>query len=121
METRPLREATGEPTPPSVAVRKGRTAAALEAAILDNLHYQLARLPSIATKNDWYLAVALTVRDRMIDNWIEHLGRIGSSSRRTVCYLSAEFLLGPHLANNVLNLGIEPELREALGHLELDL
>ncbi|MBK6426966.1 MAG: glycogen/starch/alpha-glucan phosphorylase [Blastocatellia bacterium] len=100
--------------------RAGRTADALEASILENLHYDLARLPETATANDWYLAVALTVRDRMIDNWIEHVARFNATDRRIVGYLSAEFLLGPHLGNNVVNLGIEAELREAVGRLGVD-
>lgn len=100
--------------------RAGRTADALEASILENLHYDLARLPGSATVNDWYLAVALTVRDRMIDNWIEHADRLNSTERRIVGYLSAEFLLGPHLGNNVVNLGIESELREAVSRLGVD-
>ncbi len=100
--------------------RAGRTADALEASILENLHYDLARLPRSATVNDWYLAVALTVRDRMIDNWIEHADRLNATGRRMVGYLSAEFLLGPHLGNNVVNLGIETELREAVSRLGLD-
>src|SRR5687767_14615566 len=40
---------------------------------------------------------------------------------RVVAYLSAEFLVGPHLANNVLNLGIEREIREATHLLGLEL
>jgi starch phosphorylase len=121
MESQSRRSDAEVASSPHLEVRAGRTAAALKAAILENLYYDLARLPSIATKNDWYLAVALTVRDRMVDNWIQHLERIATTGRRTVGYLSAEFLLGPHLANNVLNLGIEAELREALASLALDL
>ena len=105
---------------PRLNGRAGRTADALESSILENLHYDLARQPASATPNDWYLAVALTVRDRMIDNWIEHAARLNASGQRIVGYLSAEFLLGPHLGNNVVNLGIEPELREAVARLGFD-
>ena len=119
-------QSTNQPNSPELrpALRRngraGRTADALEASILENLHYDLARLPRSATVNDWYLAVALTVRDRMIDNWIEHADRLNNTARRIVGYLSAEFLLGPHLGNNVVNLGIEPELREAVSRLGVD-
>ncbi len=40
---------------------------------------------------------------------------------RIVAYLSAEFLPGPHLANNLLNLGILDQTREAMSELGLDL
>jgi hypothetical protein len=45
----------------------------------------------------------------------------GGAGARRVAYLSAEFLLGPHLANNLLNLGITEAAREAMSGLGYDL
>ena len=47
-------------------VRTGRGAEAIAAAIVDNLRYSQATLPGLATRQDWYMALALTVRDRLM-------------------------------------------------------
>ncbi len=89
-------------------------------AIVENLHYVLGRTPNHATANDWYTAVARTVGDRLLDHWVKTL----TTQRRQpkiVSYLSAEFLLGPHLGNAMINLGIYEQVKEAVTHLGLDL
>ena len=49
---------------------KTTSAVALKQAILDNLWHVQGKVPELATKNDWYMAVAYTVRDRMIEHFI---------------------------------------------------
>jgi len=79
-------------------IRTGLSPAALAQAVADNLHYVQARVPEIATRNDWYMALACTVRDRLLDRWIKTVqGVLTSKDVRVVCYLSAEFLMGPQL------------------------
>ncbi|MFN8093400.1 MAG: glycogen/starch/alpha-glucan phosphorylase [Vicinamibacteria bacterium] len=90
-------------------------------SIADKLYYTLARFPAVATANDRYLAVALAVRDRLLERWLATASTYAREGSRTVCYLSAEFLLGPHLANNLLNLGVEKEVRQAVAELGYDL
>ena len=103
-------------------IRTGLSPAALAQAVADNLHYVQARLPEIATRNDWYMALACTVRDRLLDRWIKTVqGMLMSKDVRVVCYLSAEFLMGPQLGNSLINLGIYDPAREAVGRLKLDL
>ncbi len=94
---------------------------AIQQSILDNLFYQLARFPPVASRNDYYLALAYTVRDRLLDRWVKTVMRYREERARTVCYLSAEYLLGPHLGNNLLALGIEEEAREACSAIGLEL
>ncbi|KAA3633685.1 MAG: glycogen/starch/alpha-glucan phosphorylase [Proteobacteria bacterium] len=101
--------------------RTGLGADALKRAILDNLYYSLARFPEAASLSDWYCAVALTVRDRLLFRWLTTARTCKYARARTVCLFSAEYLLGPHLGNNVINLGIEQSLREATAELGLDL
>jgi len=96
------------------------TASELKTAILEQLCYRQGRLPGIATRNDWYLAVAHTVRDLLLRRWIDTLERLDRAPR-VVAYLSAEFLTGPHLGNHLVNLGIEPVMRQATAALDLDL
>ena len=96
------------------------TAEELARAILHNLRHSQGRPPEIATTNDWYLAVAETVRDILLGNWIPTLERLRKAPR-AVAYLSAEFLVGPHLENHLVNLGIRETMREATARLDVDL
>ncbi len=96
------------------------TVEALKQSIMDSLYYRGARIPAVATRNDWYLAVAHTVRDRIMNRWIKSLDTIMKKDVRVVSYLSAEFLMGPHLVNNMINLGIYEQMKEATAQLGLD-
>jgi glycogen phosphorylase len=93
----------------------------IKQAFRDNLRSRLGRLERFATKNDLYLALALTVRDRLFERIVETIDTYGGVNARRVAYLSAEYLPGPHLANNLLNLGITDVTREALRELGYDL
>ena len=76
----------------------------LKQAYLDNLFYLQGRYPEIATALDRYMALAYTVRDRLLKRWISTVETYKATDVRMVAYLSAEFLLGPHLMNNLLSL-----------------
>jgi glucan phosphorylase len=69
------------------------------------------------------MALASTVRDRMLDRYIKTVEAIGgaSSSSKVVAYLSAEFLTGPHLGNSLVNLGIWQAAQEAVSRHRQDL
>jgi len=104
------------------SVRTGRTAAAIAAAVVDHLRFLQARQPQHATRNDWYLALANAVRDRMLDGYITTLDTItGPNTAKVVAYLSAEFLTGPHLGNSLVNLGLWQATKEALSSLGQEL
>jgi len=111
--------------PPSLQERKSlRTAlttSALAQSFLDNLFCVQGRYRERATVNDLYMALAHTVRDRLIERWISTVRNYQAQDVRVVCYLSAEFLTGPHLANNLINLGIYDETDQAMHSLGLDL
>jgi starch phosphorylase len=102
-------------------IRHGMTAADLKQAFVDNLVCALGRGPKMATSHDLYIALALTVRDRVLDRSVETMRGLAGPSSRIVAYLSAEFLPGPHVMNNLLNLGIVDQMRQALAELDLDL
>jgi len=93
----------------------------LRRAFLDNLFYVQGRFWDVATDHDHYMAAAYTVRDRLLERWMKTAQTYKKTEARTVCYLSAEFLLGPHLANNVLNLGIVDDVKQAALELGVDL
>jgi starch phosphorylase len=101
--------------------RTGLSKPALKRALLDNLYYVQGKFPALATRNDYYMALAYTVRDRMLQRWISTASAYTETGSRTVAYLSAEFLMGPHLGNNLINLGIYPQVRDAVRELGLDM
>lgn len=98
-------------------VRTGMQAVDLRQAIIDHLHYSIGHLEPFATPHDFYRALALAVRDRLQQRWIKTSETYFNVKRKVVCYLSAEFLLGPHLGNNLVNLNLESEARSALAEL----
>ena len=100
--------------------RTSMTMEGLKRAFVDNLFYSQGRYPEVATPHDLYMSAAYTVRDRMLKRWINSARTYQKSKARTVCYFSAEYLLGPHLANNLINLGIMDEAREAGSKLGLN-
>jgi glycogen phosphorylase len=97
------------------------TAADLKQSFLDHLFCGLGRVPEAATRNDSYTALALTVRDRVLRHGVRTLETYHERDARIVAYLSAEYLPGPHLANNLLNLGIVEPARQAMADLGLSL
>jgi glucan phosphorylase len=101
-------------------IRTGLTSDEIEQAFRDNLCCGLGRLEGFATKHDLYVALALTIRDRLFERTVNRMEDYGGANARRVAYLSAEFLPGPHLANNLLNLGITEQTREALHALLAD-
>ena len=102
-------------------MRTGLTSEALERGVLDNLACLQGRYPGIATPQDWYMALAYSVRDRLLARWVSTVQTYVAREVKLVCYLSAEFLIGPQLANNLANLGIEGAAREAMRSLGQDL
>jgi starch phosphorylase len=88
--------------------------------LADNLFYVQGKFPDIATKNDFYMALAYTVRDRLINRWLHTTRTYLRQEARVVCYLSAEFLVGRHLENNLINLGIHEQVKQAVTESRLN-
>ena len=78
--------------------------------IKERLFYTLGKRPEIATPHDFYMALSYAVRDQMMTYWLDS----PRHPKKEVAYLSAEFLIGPQLNNNLISLGIREEAREAL-------
>ena len=101
--------------------RTGLDKASIQRSFLDHLFFVQGKFPSIATLNDYYLALAYLVRDRLLHRWVSSAATYTREGSRTVAYLSAEFLMGPHLGNNLVSLGINETARDAMKELGLDL
>ena len=101
--------------------RTGIEKETLKRAFLDNLYYLQGRIPELATRNDYYMALAYTVRDRMLHRHLHVIREYIKQKSKIVAYLSAEFLMGPHLGNNLVNLGLYDQVNEAMKELGLEL
>jgi starch phosphorylase len=108
----------------AATVDQVQTAAGVQAFrqdVEDHLHYVLGKPHALATLNDFYLAVASNVRNRLMRIWLASVERFFAQDRKAVCYFSAEFLIGPQLGRNLLNLGMQNTVSEAVKALGLDL
>ena len=74
-----------------------------------------------ATPQQIYQAVAYSVKDDIIDNWIETHKAYEKQDKKMVYYMSMEFLMGRALGNNMINLLCYDDVRETLEELGLDL
>jgi glycogen phosphorylase len=102
-------------------IRTGLGEEAIRRAFLDNLFYVQGRFLGLASLDDKFKALAYTVRDRMLHRQVATVHAYQEHDPRTVCYLSAEYLPGPYLDNNLLDLGITETARRALAGLGVNL
>lgn len=94
--------------------RTGVDIETLRRAIADNLYYLQGKLQQTATLNDYYLALAYTIRDRLLRGWLATAQTYLDPEVKVVCYFSAEYLVGPHLSNNLINLDIYDRVVQAV-------
>jgi len=100
---------------------RARDQAALRDRIMKKLTYQVGRPPEDATDRDWFVATAHTIRDFVIECWLESIERVQAEGGKRVYYLSLEFLIGRLMYDAVGNLGLMEPMREALASLGIDL
>jgi len=96
-------------------IRFGLSLDDLRQAFEDQLLCMQGRLTTLKiTRNDAFMAFAYIVRDRMIMRESESMVAGFQKAAKVVAYFSAEFLVGPQLGNNLINLGIFDEVLNAL-------
>jgi starch phosphorylase len=92
----------------------------LRKAILGKLIYSVGKDPDHATRHDWFVALALAVRDRLVDSWMDSTRATYAKDKKRVYYLSLEFLIGRLLADAVHNLGVAEVAQAAFADLGVD-
>src|SRR5229473_3430587 len=96
----------------------GMDAESVKRGILAHLEYTLAELPGhVDTEWEPYVALALAVRDRMIERWVHTQDTYYRLDPKRVYYLSLEYLMGRTLGNSLINLGLEEQCAKALQEL----
>jgi len=93
----------------------------IKSAVLAKLALDLGKDASAATDRDWFVAAALTIRDRIVHRWLAADRASHAQGRKQVYYLSLEFLIGRLFADVLCNLGCTESFRAALGDLGVDL
>lgn len=101
--------------------RTGMTLEHLKRAFTDNLYFIQGKDENFATLHDYYVALAYTVRDRLIQRRIKTAQTYAEKDTKIVYYLSAEFLIGRLSINNLINLGIYDQMQQALKEMGLSL
>ncbi|MDA8633997.1 glycogen/starch/alpha-glucan phosphorylase [Verrucomicrobiales bacterium] len=92
----------------------------LKQEILSNLVHHQAHTPESATRGDWWRAMCIAVRSRMLERAsVVHTAHTDQNVRR-VYYLSLEYLMGRLLENNLVNMGLLDDCREAIKELGQD-
>ena len=94
---------------------------AIKKAFEKNLYHNIGKPALAATPHDFYTALAYTVRSMLLDKYIHSVETYLKKKTRVVAYFSAEFLEGPHLVNNMLNMGVIDQVDRAMRELGLNL
>jgi starch phosphorylase len=92
----------------------------LKADFQNHLKYSLAKYELTATDHDRYLALALSIRDRLVERWIRTSKVYHETKQKRVYYLSMEYLIGRAMGNNVINLRLDKAVTAAMEELDLD-
>lgn len=101
--------------------RAGTSAKDIEISFRNHMTHTVGRPMEASSKLDQYHALAAVVRDRLMDQWLDTIEQYKQDDVRVLGYLSAEYLLGPHLENDLLNLDIAAQTEAALKNLGLNL
>lgn len=113
---------TGVTTPPATAkARLPLPVESLKQAFANNLYCIQGKDEQFATPHDYYMALAHSVRDRLLQRRIQTAKTYAQQEAKTVYYLSAEFLMGRQLVNGLINLGLYESVQQAMGDYGLDL
>ncbi len=98
----------------SLTSRQGGDPASFFAGFDEHLRFSLAVDPESASRYDMYNALVLTIRDRLIDRWVKTKKLQDKAESKQLYYMSIEYLMGRAIGNNVINLGYENVLKEAM-------
>jgi len=104
-----------------ITVNSDMSKKGIERSFLANLEYRLGKDKYSATKEDKFMALATCLRDRIIERWLKTQEAFHKKNVKRVYYLSLEFLIGKLFETNMINLGLEDQIKEAANGMGLDL
>jgi starch phosphorylase len=106
---------------PATNKHKANDVHALQESFVDHLEFSLAKDKYSATELDYFKALALTIRDRLFEKWIETQQAYYNKDAKRIYYISMEYMLGRTVENALLNLNLWDEMNSALYELGLDM
>ena len=101
--------------------RIGMSDDALVESVIDHLRYSFAKNKKNASYDDLYLATGLAIRDRLIHRWMKTMKRYYETDAKRVYYLSAEYLIGRSMGNNLMNMGLTTKAKNLFEEYSIDL
>ncbi len=93
----------------------------LKQSFLDHVRYTLGKSRYTATERDYHLALANTVRDQLVEWWMQTQENYYAKDPKRVYYISMEYLIGRTMGNSLINLGLYDLCSKAMEELGLDL
>jgi starch phosphorylase len=103
------------------SIRAGSSPQHLRRSFVEHIEFTRGKNFDTAGKWDRYTALAFTVRDRLAKTWVRTARRYYTRDTKRAYYLSAEYLLGRALGNNLINMGLYEGMRDALKEVGVDL
>ncbi|SHI93730.1 starch phosphorylase [Desulfatibacillum alkenivorans DSM 16219] len=100
--------------------KKGMDPESIQLAFANHLEYSLSKDQYTATLRDMYTSLALSIRDRLVERWIRTQEVYYEKDVKRVYYLSAEYLMGRVMTNNLINLGMYEQTVEAMNAVHVD-
>ncbi|MDJ0601952.1 MAG: glycogen/starch/alpha-glucan phosphorylase [Crocosphaera sp.] len=100
--------------------RTGMSKETLKRALLDHLFYIQGVNRSRASLRDYYMSLSYTIRDRLLHRFLNTIETYKKEEVKIVSYFSAEFLMGRHLGNNLVNLGLYDTMKEIMAEMNID-
>lgn len=106
---------------PSTNDLLGRDKNSIQKDFVNHLEFSLAKDRYSVTKLDFFKCIALTVRDRLFERWIETQQAYYEEDVKRIYFISMEYMMGRLLGNNMMNLDLTKTISDALWELGLDL
>ena len=106
---------------PAGLERRGADADGMRQSMLHWLVYAVGKDPHSATRRDWYQALTLALRERVVDRWMETTRNVHQRGQKRVYYLSMEFLIGRLLESALGKFGLLDTARQALADVGVPL
>ncbi|HVG58263.1 MAG TPA: glycogen/starch/alpha-glucan phosphorylase [Hyalangium sp.] len=121
MAESPRLQTPSTPSDEQEVTRTGKDPASVRRGFLDHVRFSRGKNPETATAHDRFMALSLAVRDRLAHRWVKTARTYYEKDVKRAYYLSAEYLLGRALGNNLINTGLYEAAEQAMREVGVDL